>query len=650
MANPDDLKILMAITKPVIEPILKTILQPKIDQLAKWLKKAKLKHSVADSWIEDQFALYLTKTYNNFQNINILIFQNQQINIKDIYFPLTIRSSKDSSTFKIDNLEALPLEDYGKILISDTAGMGKSTIVKWIGMQVIEQNLGIPILIELRNLKDNHSILDEVQHQFSSLNEPFDSELLFKFLESGNFVILLDGFDEIHLKDQELIIKDIRNFVNKTENNSFILTSRPEGALASFGDFQLFNILPLRREEAFEVINKYDSLCPEKIGSRLISDIKQNYDQTSQLLQNPFLVSLLYITYTYNKDIPSSKVIFYEEIYSALFKRHDLSKNGWTRPKKSKLDIQQFKIVLRQLAFDTAVKGEVIYSEPEMLQHLENSKKKCPGVDFSVVDFFDDLLSSVPLFQRDGLKVKWSHKSLQDYFAADYIAFSSKKEEIIDRIYSSQRDSFLNILDLFYEMDFKTFRNIIIQRLLTDFIEYCNNSYIGLEEIPESNVSERKALTFGVNVVFLQPAEDMPFNEIFVFVQNQFPQIKESKHRAALIGFHQLMLVYFFTFTKQLIELLSSRKLSFINVRKVSEKDIPLDILTKEPYLLTDSPDFFLNNKSVFTKVNHLLQRVNFVHSTRNVVTVSYQQALVELRKIQEEVRNESSQDTFHDI
>jgi predicted NACHT family NTPase len=138
----------------------------------------------------------------------------------------------------------------------------------------------------------------------------------------------------------------------------------------------MFNIVPLTDKEAYSLIQKYDSICSVKVGDKLIRDIKRNFNQTKELLGNPFLVSLIYSTYTYNQDIPSNKATFYEEIYSALFKRHDLSKDGFTRPKKSRLDIQQFKTILRQLAFDTAKAGTIVYSESEILNFIIKAKEK----------------------------------------------------------------------------------------------------------------------------------------------------------------------------------------------------------------------------------------------------------------------------------
>lgn len=648
--NLTDIKDLVTIAKPVIEPIIQTLIKPKIEQLAKWLKKAELKNQIADNYFENKFEEYLARTYNYCQNINVLIFQNQQIKISDIYYPLTIQSSKDHHNYKIDDFPISILESYGKILISDTAGMGKSTLMKWAGKKIIENNLGIPILIELRNLKDNHSILDEIFNQVNPIDNSFDKYLILKFLELGHFVVLLDGFDEIQHKNQELIIKDIRDFVNKTPNNYFILTSRPEGALATFGDFQLFHILPLREKDAFEVIKKYDSICPIKVGIKLIEDIKENFNQTKELLGNPFLVSLIYSTYTYNKDIPSNKVTFYEEIYSALFKKHDLSKDGWTRPKKSKLDIQQFKIILRQLAFDTAVLGEIVYSESEITNYIKISKSKCPGIEFSIIDFLDDILSSVPIFQRDGSKIKWAHKSLQDYFAADFIAFDSRKEEILNRIYKSDRDGFLNILDLFYEMDFKTFRNVIIKQLLIEFIDHCESSYSKIANIDELTLKERQSKTFNLDVVFIKIDKKTPMTKVFDFIQNKIPEFKDAKKRSMIIHLENILVVTSFNFKRQLIELLSNKQLSYVSNKYEKEKNVKLILPSNELYYLNDDPTSFLNETKNFKKVNSLLFYPLRNRSDKNLPVIDYDKAREELKLIEDEMQKEKEIDNFKDI
>ncbi|MBI3220892.1 MAG: NACHT domain-containing protein [Bacteroidetes bacterium] len=652
--NMTEIKDLVTIAKPFIDPLISTLIKPKIDQLSKWLKKQEITNGVIDNHFENKFEEFIARTYDRCQNINVLIFQNQQVKISEIYYPLTIQSSKDSASYRIESKNFDFIKAYKKILISDSAGMGKSTVMKWLGTRLIQTNHSIPILVELRNLKETNTVLDEIHIQINPIDKSFDKDLILKFLELGQFTILLDGFDEIQLKNQELIIKDLRDFIGKAPLNNFILTSRPEGALASFGDFQLFNIVPLKDKEAFELINKYDSICPAKIADKLVRDIKANFNQTKELLGNPFLVSLIYSTYAYSKDIPSKKVTFYEEIYSALYKRHDLSKDGWTRQKKSKLDIQLFKIILRQLAFDTSIVGTIVYSESEILEYINKAKGKCPGVDFQTTDFLDDLLSAVPLFQRDGSKIKWAHKSLQDYFAAEFIAFVSKKDEIIERIYKSERDGFLNILELFFELDYKTFRKIIVKALLEDYVKYFKSSYKYITGINEELIAERKAKTFEVEAV-IASHRSTKTKAIFEDLKNleKFTrEIKWKDKKPMIFALHNVMVITTYSFKRRLIEFLATKELAYISTKynRQAGDVVSLSIGPDEIWQINDKANSIVNKKTNFKKVNDLLSFVVQIHGGNALVVLDFSEATKELAQINMDIREENKADNFKDI
>lgn len=642
-----EIKDLIEIAKPVIDPIITTLIKPKIAKLGDWLKSRQLENKITENYFENKFEEYLARTYNYFTNINLLIFQNQQIKIEDIYIPLTIRSTKNHKDYKLDNFSIKILSTYKKILISDTAGMGKSTIMKWAGLQILENKIGIPILIELRNIKSDHNILDEIFLQINPIDKTFDQELILKFLSLGNFIILFDGFDEIQQRNQELIIKDLRDFINKTTNNYFMLTSRPEGALASFGDFQMFNINPLKKQESFELIRKYDSICPVKVGDKLINDIEKNFNQTQELLQNPFLVSLIYSTYTYNKDIPSTKVTFYEEIYSALFKRHDLSKDGWTRDKKSKLDIQQFKIITRQLAFDTGILGEVAYSESELLNYIKIAKNKCPGLDFNIIEYFDDLLSAVPLFQRDGSKIKWAHKSLQDYFAADFIAFDIRKEEILNRIYLSGREGLLNILDLFCELDFKTFRRVIVSKLLLEYITFYQSSYKNFQDILQKDTDIRKSLEFEKNFALVKIVK--PDLSDAVKKANKLSQFDKNEIRAVMFADPDIVILHSYTFKRKIMDLITEKYPNYIS-KKGTFKSKKISLPDNNAHAINDDKSSILNNGANFTKINSIINYSSNLRNNGKTDIIDIQKVKMEYDKISAEIEQEKSFDNFKDI
>src|SRR5690606_35611104 len=225
--------------------------------------------------------------------INTLVFNNSQRFLKDIYLPLTLSSTNDRKIkHKVDSYPSAICEEYGNILITDTAGMGKSTLMKRIFIDIIDKNIGIPIIVELRRLSKEKTLLDEIQEQLNSLNKDFDSTLLLDLLAEGGFIIILDGYDEISLTDRDFVTSDIQDFISKANNNEYFITSRPEQALLSFGQFQEFRIEPLNKKEAFELLRKYDN--QGQISTLLIKKLQEtDMSNIQEFLTNPLLVSLL---------------------------------------------------------------------------------------------------------------------------------------------------------------------------------------------------------------------------------------------------------------------------------------------------------------------------------------------------------------------
>jgi hypothetical protein len=651
--NSEEFKPYFEIAKPFIQPVISTVLKPQLSKLTKWLKKNATDNKVIESFYEDKFAQYLGRTHKSSSIINTLVFPNQQIKIKDIYFPLTIVSTKDYKQFEINEKPNAELfSTFKRILISDYAGMGKSTLMRWVSLNLIENPSTIPILIELRKLDKGNKILDEIFQLIDPIDKNFDKDLIIRFLELGFFTIILDGFDEIPKDIQETVTGELREFVNKVPDNNFILTSRPESALSSFGDFQMFYIKQLEPKQSYEIIKKYDALNNIKYAENLIGEIKSRLDQVKEFLTNPFLVSLLYKSYTYNKDIPSKKTTFYEEVYSSLFKHHDSSKDGYKREKISKLDILDFRIVLRHLAFETSKLGKVIYSESELVNFITSAKTKTININFKESDYLDDLLTTVPLFVRDGSQIKWAHKSIQDYFAAEYITFHTKKEEILRRIYASEKDNYLNIIDLTYELEPKLFRKIILLPLLSDFVSHCDTTYLECTEIPAELLNDRKCKTFGVTFCIINCNNDIGFEKATELFKDAVNETASDFYSGGThLGGSHIFIMSSRVFKSQLINILGSKNEDlFENVGWASRNHENIKKLPPEvAFVVTDDAASPLNSIELFLEVNCLLY--HRLESRRNrAYVLNYGKARATIDRIEMEIKIDESNDDLKDI
>lgn len=477
-------------------------LKPKINEiLTSQSKKIKeqLKINYHDLY-ENLFTNYLSRRFSKFYIIDTLVFPNQQTLFDKMYYPLFLNNARKQNEdgTRINKYPKKILEDHFRILIKDPAGMGKSTVLKKIFLECVRENEGIPVLIELRKLSKENTVVDELINQLNEINKKCDIEFVLQLVDRGDFIFLLDGFDEIPLAEKDEVVKGLSQFVEKAANNKFILTSRPETSLASFGGFAEFNIKPLSIGEAFELFKLFDFYSYKPISKKLIEVLNnQNNKSIFEFLNNPFLASLVYKTFDFKKDIPFVKEQFYRQVYDALFENHDLTKEGYyKREKHSGLHIDDFEKILRYIGYVTMRMGRVEYNKNELLEIIEKAKKFYVGINFKSSDFVKDLISTVPLFRQEGLVYKWAHKSIQDYFSAlfIYIDAGDKKKGLITEFYRKGLHD--NVIELFASMDYKTFRHTIVREFCEEVIEYVENSYQNYSMIPEEDLIERKQLSF----------------------------------------------------------------------------------------------------------------------------------------------------------
>ncbi|EDP98346.1 NACHT domain-containing protein [Kordia algicida OT-1] len=281
----------------LILPIVKDIALPKIQAL---FRKYEIKN-IKENGVEEQLQDYLERRYTKFLTIDTLVFANKQTLLEVLYQPLTI-SCREGITneeihIKIDSYPENLLPNFARVIIEDAAGMGKSTITKKLFQSIIQEKAGIPVLIELSQIKKKNSILKEIQNQMSSIGKKINQDVILKLINEGDFIFLFDGFDEIALNDRDFTIKELHSFIEKAGDNYFLITSRPETSLASFGGFQKFHVNSLKNEEAYELLEKYDTYGHHKIAESLIEKLKASDDSLQEYLSNPFLVSLLYKSY-----------------------------------------------------------------------------------------------------------------------------------------------------------------------------------------------------------------------------------------------------------------------------------------------------------------------------------------------------------------
>ena len=626
---------------------------------------------------KNKFRSYLESKVSNFLVIDTLVFPNFQTLIGTLYEPLCIKTNYlEIGEFTINGYPKELFDDLHRVLIQDTAGMGKSTISKIMFIDAVKSGVGLPFHIELRKINKTNSIFDEIASQLEIDNTSVEIEFIKKLISRGDFIFILDGYDEIQFDNRELVANYIHELLSIGDNCKFCLTSRPEAGLASFGDFISFEIKGLTEEQAYSLFERLDTYAHKPIKDELVSAVSNSLENGSNIkdfLENPLLVSLLYKTFDFKKNLPDNLSQFYRQIYDALFENHDLSKEGYfKREKYSRLHIDEFEKILRCIGFQTSVNGSNEFSKDVLLEIIIKSQKFFPGIKCKPSDFLKDIISTVPLFKKEGHSYKWSHKSLQDYFAAKFLYsdYPNQRDAILLKFFNEKSNSFL--LQIYHSLDSKTFRRVCLYSYIRDYVEYCDSQF---EKFRASHNKETILawieLSYGRNVEFtyFEPS-NFPINllkqlrdtspsrnkseagitwrDYLTSAMNELYSKLEEKGQRTFSGMHGALCdKYIFNFHSkdykynnvlpQLYpELFGSYRTFFFSESDKVEEDICEVVLSLESFKIYDLSNYD-DYQDVLMDLDHIIRfRTLFFDSLK----INYEVALSKFAELNEELSN----------
>lgn len=582
----------------------------------------------------NQFITYIDRQLEKHSYLNTLVFQNQ-VPLEELYIPLTVIKQEvgeenSQEEILINHFSKDFIPTHKRVLITDTAGMGKSTLLRYLLIHCIKSNFAIPIFVELRHLSEARSLLSLLELELNLGNpdgsEKFTKERIGKILKKGKMLFFFDGYDEIPFKDREAVTKDIKSFIESFPDNYYTLTSRPESGLSAFPSFAHFRIRPLKKPESFALITKYD-----KSGARSQQLIQRlegpELSAVHEFLENPLLTTLLYRCFEYKQNIPEKKHVFYRQVFDALFDWHDASKDGYnTREKRSKLDLDEFHRVLRVVGFISVLNGEVEGDKDQVLSWIRDAKRVCVGLSFSESDFLQDASTAVPVLVKDGLYYKWSHKSLAEYFAAQYICTEGKEQQ--SKVFEHMRRTgnlhrFYNMLEQVYDLDQAAFRKYFTYPLAKDFLEFRANSYKKISPaVTTDEIEIRRGAVF-CNPTIVSKASRVPggpdltkaLSELNYKYEGKVGTIFDLNFRVTRIPVSNLkmplVIIRLASDFSVIGEILSTKHDPIvISPQKLSARFKPAPIKNlgyRNIFPVTDDPDSVLNSPVNFEAVNRAL-------------------------------------------
>lgn len=340
---------------------------------------------------------------------------DKNVNIMEFYHPTRIDFG--GQVRRID--KASDLLNSPSVIVEGIAGQGKSIFMRFLCMSCIKDKSYLPIFIQLRHISSEISLVDLILEAFSSIGIVNDKLVIEYFLRRGKLVFLLDGFDEIDAELRSATIRTIEEYRHNYKNIKIVVSSRPNSDIQHSTIFEVTRIKVLNHDDRKALINR---LVDDVATKDMLLAALEGKCKIEDVLITPLLVTLLIITYKSESEIPENLSEFYRSLFNTLLKRHDKTKPGYKRQRKTEIGNVEFERVFENLCFSSLNNYKLSLSECElhdfcksalMAQNIDNVKPE---------SYMHDLVNITCLLLLDGTKYYYLHKSIPEYFAAQKIA------------------------------------------------------------------------------------------------------------------------------------------------------------------------------------------------------------------------------------
>lgn len=421
---------------------------------------------------------------------------DRDIDLNEFYVPTKLYEGSEL-------IEVVGLEDIkykGPVIIQGIAGQGKSIFLRYLCFQIAQQADRLPIHLELRKLSLSTSLLEAI---LASLElhgiSGFDESILEYFSVREKIVLLLDGFDEIPIKQREGVLHDLQRLHQRLKGARIIISSRPDSGVERGLNLRVYKIAPYREDQYYDVIRTITK--DEELSQQLTHDIKGSMVAINGLLSTPLLMTMMIILYRARGALGATLPELYDELFYVMLSRHDVSKPLYRRERRTKFTDRKFRSLFATFCYLSKSKETDGLSLSSALDCCERSLD-VNRADENSEHFFEDIVDISCLLIRDGVTYYFLHETIQEYYAA--VAVQYFKDDLFKawahRIIESKKwnrwDQVLQFLSI---IDSERYRLFFHRRL-----------YIDIKEMLERQSCERLMgnLFAGVDAVFLLDVMD----------------------------------------------------------------------------------------------------------------------------------------------
>lgn len=400
-----------------------------------------------DDTDDEDIRLYLNKIGQKYGSVRTLLNPYQQTPVRSIYVCNDIIRSipvpgRFRNTYTVEYIHEANAQGLAAcsnfVIIIGTGGIGKSMMIRHLLLDAIEhysEDGIVPIFLMLKDYDvSSSSLLDYLVSKIRNFSPGITAEQLTSLLDAGRCLLLLDGLDEVGTKQADAFEKKLEEFIDRFPDNQYVVSSRPHRTFSAYSRFTILKIRPFTIDQALALVDKLECSADDSaIKEEFRAKLPGLYGTHRQFVENPLLLTIMYMTYELFRDVPSKMHLFYRDAYDALSKSHDALK-GLKRPSETGLTADEFAEWFSEFCARTYYDEKYEFTEYEFAEYFNalTQHSKHPDRLVSAKAFRDDLCDNLCLMYFESGKYHFTHRSFQEYFCA--LFFSKQKDRTLEGI------------------------------------------------------------------------------------------------------------------------------------------------------------------------------------------------------------------------